>query len=187
MDGYTPLQLAFSTGRANAARMLINAGSNQTVRDRTGRNLLHLFLRSLHKSDLDLDAIRDLVQLVDPGLVSLMLTERCSDEPRSLTPIAYWMHRARRDVTYVLDSDETVTITVILLDLAASINQKPLEMLNGAGNTPLHDAIKFQTPRTFKPLVDRRPDLLHREEATGCTPFELAVNLWTNKITSGPP
>ncbi|RJE25338.1 ankyrin repeat protein [Aspergillus sclerotialis] len=186
VEGYTPLQLAFSAHRANAARMLINAGSNQALRDREGRNIVHLFLHSLHKSSLDSDEIRDFLELVDPSLVSSMLTERCSEEPGSLTPIAYWMHSARHG-RYGLDSDKGVIIIEILLDLADSINQKPLEMLNGAGNTPLHDAIKFQVPRIFKLIVDRRPNLLHREDATGCTPFELAVNLWTNKVTSEPP
>ena len=186
VEGYTPLQLAFSAHRTNAARMLINAGSNQAVRDRRGRNIIHLFLHSLHKSSLDSDAIRGFLKLVDPRLVSSMLTERCSNDPGSLTPIAYWMHSAKYG-RCDLDSDKGVIILESLLDLADSINQKPLEMLNGAGNTPLHDAIKFQAPRIFKLLVDRRPDLLHREDATGCTPFELAVNLWINKVASDPP
>lgn len=183
VEGYTPLQLAFSVHRMNAARILINAGSNQTVRDRTGRNLFHMFLCSLSNSKLDEDAIRGFLKLVDPKLVPSMLTERCSDDPGSLTPIAYWMRRAsvHRGIS------TATTIVEILLDLADSINQKPLEMLNGAGNTPVHDAIKSRLLGIFKLMIDRRPDLLHREDATGCTPFELAVNLWTNEATSEPP
>lgn len=204
-EGFTPLQLALGLHRVRFARVLIEAGANQAVRDDRGRNLVHIILcgiglrSNLHTSPA---ATKTLLGLLDRRLIPSMLSERCSEYPGSLTPLSYWLskvvfHRTMfygndfgyycNDLVRSLETDRSVEVARILLDVADGTGQKHLEALNGAGNTPIHDTIKKQLPRMFEMMIDRRPDLLHREDATGCTPFELAANLWVNDVASGPP
>ncbi len=49
-----------------------------------------------------------------------------------------------------------------------------MEMLDGAGNTCLHDAVMRSFTRMVQALVDYRPRLLYRENAVGRTPAEVA-------------
>lgn len=199
VEGYTPLQLALSLKSQNFARILINAGANQAIRDATGRNLIHIILCGTGgRHTADANTVRKLVGLLDLRLVPSMLTERCSQSPGSLTPMAHWMangvnkgrsnYRSQQEI-FDLNNEynQNIEITRIMLDLAERTGQKHLELLNGAGSTPVHDAVKYQTPTIFRMMVDRRPDLLHREDSTGCTPVELAANLWVNEVTSNPP
>ncbi|RMJ26284.1 ankyrin repeat protein [Aspergillus sp. HF37] len=199
-EGYTPLQLAFSLHHEEFSRTLVNAGANQTVRDRKGRNLIHIVLGGISRRyKKNPKAIQSLLGLVDSRLIPSMLTERCSDSPGSLTPFAYWMSKAAafssdyyfsydaRNFNMRSETSDGIAIVRTILDLAENTGQKHLELLNGAGSTPMHVAVAQQLPKTLELMIDCRPDLLHREDATGVTPFELAVNLWVNEITSHPP
>jgi hypothetical protein len=199
-EGYTPLQLALSLQREEFSRTLVNAGANQTLRDRKGRNLIHVILGGIGgRSKRNPGVVQKLLGLVDSRLIPSMLIEKCSDSPGSLTPLAYWMSSAaafplyyyrgysNRNSNLRTESSEGVAIFRTILDLAESTGQKHLELLNGAGSTPMHLAVTHQLPKILELMIDRRPDLLHREDATGVTPFELAVNLWANEITSHPP
>lgn len=203
VTGYTPLQLAMGLHRVRFSQILVKAGANQTVRDDKGRNLMHLVLgglRPAYDHTTSPATMKSLLDLLDRRLIASMLSERCSDEPGSLTPLSFWLskvmsHREwyyhntyyRYDHERTLETDNSVEISQMLLDMAEETGQKHLEVLNGAGSTPMHDAVKKQFPKMFEMMIERRPDLLHREDATGCTPFELAVNLWVNKVTSSPP
>lgn len=195
-EGYTPLQLALSLPRISFSRILIGAGANQAVRDRKGRNLIHIILCGISwRLNKDPEDIRTLFGLLDRRLIPSMLTERCSIDPGSLTPLAHWMNKAcsfrygpyRRDFNMRNETNDLVSILEAILDIADGTDQKHLELLNGAGSSPMHDAVKLQTPQMLTLMIDRRPDLLHREDATGVTPFEMAVNLWTAEATSNPP
>ncbi|KAK1143690.1 hypothetical protein N8T08_006090 [Aspergillus melleus] len=193
--GYTPLALAYSLRRVAFAELLIRAGANQTIRDSKGNNLIHLMLDSASGDHLeDPDNVTKLLSLLDKRLVYSMFSERSSEGPGSLTPFARWMHytySARRhwldERNYNMESDERVEIVRALLDFAAPTGQKHLEMLDGTGNTPIHDAVKGQLPQIFELMITHRPDLLHRENSTGTTPLELAVDAWTSEATKNPP
>lgn len=195
LEGHTPLALAFSLHRTSFAKILIDAGADQATRDRSGNNLIHLLLCDKDGNARDKsDNMESLLALLDSRLIPELLTERSSEQPGSLTPIARWILRAYDFETYQSstkpvneETDGKVAVARVLLDLAQSTGQKHLEMLDGAGNTPIHDAVKAQLPRTLELMVSRRADLLHRESATGTTPFEMAVDKWIHATTAGPP
>ncbi|KAH8690265.1 ankyrin repeat protein [Talaromyces proteolyticus] len=197
LDGYTPLALAFSQGKVEFAKILINAGADQTTRDKSGRNLLHLLFQNLViASQKDLDNFQNMLDLVDPLLLSSMLIERCSVVPGSLTPLALWMgiHWSPQD-THTLrvrrfqNQEPKFVISTLrkILEFAERTGQKHLEVLNGAGNTVVHDAVRCGLTESLQILLDHRPDLLHRENSTGCTPCELAEVAWISEATSNPP
>ncbi|KAL1998839.1 hypothetical protein VTN02DRAFT_5497 [Thermoascus thermophilus] len=199
-DGYTSLSLAYALRRPRFARILIEAGANQAVRDRHGNNLLHLLLWSPgYRACDEADSLQPFLDLLDPRLVPSLLVERSSDKPGSLTPLARWMQkssrprcppgdvRSRDNLNTHRESDRQVEILRVILDFADGTGQKHLELLDGAGNTPLHDAVRLQLPRMLALMLARRPDLLCRENATGSTPADLAAEAWVDQVTSRPP
>ncbi|PYH47148.1 ankyrin repeat protein [Aspergillus saccharolyticus JOP 1030-1] len=191
-DGHTPLALAFSLHRVEFARILIDAGADQSTRDNKGNNLIHLALCGLGNSpQLTQHSLQQLLSMLDPRLVSSLLTERSSDHPGSLTPFARWLHSSGRSWGLWRNNDDKQSdlenTARFILDYASPINQKFLEMLDGTGNTPLHEAVRFGLPDLFKMMVEYRPDLLFRENAVGSTPFELAVDTWVTHVTSQCP
>lgn len=194
LRGYTPVALAFALQRTNIAKILIDAGADQTTRDCSGNNLIHLLLGDIHRSPRATpEGTKFLLGLLDPRLVPSLLTERSSEDPGSLTPISRWIHQIYRLDLHTYSSreneetDNELGILRVLLDFAESTGQKHLELLDGAGNTPLHNAVKGHLPRNLKLMIERRPDLLHRESATGNTPFEMAVDAWVDEVTESPP
>ncbi|PWY77072.1 ankyrin repeat protein [Aspergillus heteromorphus CBS 117.55] len=198
-QGCTPLALAFSLHRVDFARILINAGANQTTRDRKGNNLIHLLLCDINcQAREEPDNMESLLNLLDPRLASSLLIERSSDGPGSATPIARWMEYvklrwSRKDRPsgwrFDLRRETKGKLAIIrhLLTFAEPTDQKHLDVLDGAGSTPVHEAVKKQLPQTFKLMLNYRPDLLYRENATGSTPLELAVDKWTAEATFNPP
>lgn len=198
-DGYTPLSLAYALRRARFARILIEAGANQAVRDRNGNNLIHLLLWSPgYKASDEAKNLQIFLDLLDPLLVPSLLIERSSDKPGSLTPLAHWIHKSsskcsprnfrfRDKMNMNQESDRQLDILRVILDFAERTGQKHLELLDGAGNTPLHDAVRLQLPKMLELMLDRRPDLLYRENATGSTPADLAAEAWVGEVTSRQP
>ncbi|BDD60444.1 hypothetical protein MPDQ_003589 [Monascus purpureus] len=200
-EGYTPLALAFSLQRPMFARILVDSGANQTVRDLKGNNILHLLLCDINgQACMETKYLQRLLDLIDPLLMPSLLTERSSDEPGSLTPLSRWIHKANSNMNYrvrthryfsrhdrYLETDNKVAVLRLIIDFAEPTGQKHLELLDAAGNTPVHDIIRYQLPKSLELALDRRPDLLHRENATGCTPLELAVDAWINEGTCNPP
>ncbi|KAL7657596.1 hypothetical protein ACMYSQ_003768 [Aspergillus niger] len=195
--GHTPLALAFSLGKIDFANILIKAGANQAARDRQGNNLMHLMLCDINgNAREELGNIPRLLSLLDPRLVPSLLTERSSDDPGSLTPLARWMHKSyhawsRGSSGWEFDrgreTDGKLAIIRCFLEFAQSTGQKHLDMFDGTGNTPVHEAVKHQYPKMFEAMIGYRPDLLHRENATGSTPLELATDNWVSEATSNPP
>lgn len=194
LRGYTPVALAFALQRTNIAKILIDAGADQTTRDCSGNNLIHLLLGDINRSPRATpEGTKFLLGLLDPRLVPSLLTERSSEDPGSLTPISRWIHQIYRLDLHTYSSreneetDNELGILRVLLDFAESTGQKHLELLDGAGNTPLHNAVKGHLPQNLKLMIERRPDLLHRESATGNTPFEMAVDAWVDEVSKSPP
>ncbi|KGO72463.1 hypothetical protein PITC_076400 [Penicillium italicum] len=196
-EGLTPLAWAMSLHRVRFARILVEAGANQAVRDKEARNLLHLILSSdVGRVCKDFNQLTELVDLLDKQLLPSMLMERAGDGSR--TPFARWLHARPHFTPRELaipgpsnsprTEDEILTsMTNFILDLANSTDQKHLEIFNEAGDTPVHDAVKNGFPQVLGILLDRRPDMLNRENATGTTPLEMAVDAWVKKATSAPP
>lgn len=124
-----------------------------------------------------------MLSLINPLLIPSMLLERCSTHPGSLTPLALWLvHQCCRDGPE--RSEQTLST---LLNIASPTGQKHLELLDGSGNTALHTAVNNLMGQQLKQFLSYRADILHRENAVGTTPLELAENKWVAKMTSDPP
>lgn len=171
--------------------MLITAGANQTTRDSDGCNLLHSLLIPRGNVCTKVANIAPLVELIDKNLISQMLIQRAGE--KSMTPFAKWLESANgswRRASFNDDnrsSFDPASVAKLVLDLAEPSNQKHLELLSASGNTPVHEAVKARCPAALEAMLDRRPDLLYRENATGSTPLELTVDIWVNGITREEP
>jgi hypothetical protein len=202
-EGHTPLALAFSYHRVTFADILIKAGANQAVRDGQGHNLLHLLLCGINGgvglTRGDPSNVTALLGFFDQRLVPSLLTERASG---SLTPLSRWLHETGSSIYYhtntyigmfahecdhIVDTDNMVDVARCLLEFATVTNQRHLELLDGAGNSPVHDAVKRQLLGVLELMLDYRPDLLLLENATGATPLELAADAWIEEVTMSPP
>lgn len=197
VEGLTPLAVAFSNNRPRAAKILIEAGADQAVRDRDGNNIMHLLLCNHRGRPMwEISDLQKLLDLLDPRLVPSLLIERSCEDPGSLTPIARWIYTtntssrryysSHRDFDLSNENDDMVDVVRLVLDVAESTGQKHLELLDSSGSTPVHSAVKFQLPRILKLMCDRRPDLLQRENATGYTPADLAKDAWVAEATYDP-
>ncbi|KAL9113514.1 MAG: hypothetical protein Q9227_002251 [Pyrenula ochraceoflavens] len=162
----TPLATAFDLCRYNAARFLIDAGANQTVRDSQGRNILHIIFENTHKWAIHPRVFHAAISLLDPKLLPSMLVERCSlagsnsSNPGATTPLAILLHAGSYDTE----------IVKIVLDFSQG---KDLEVMDGAGDYPLHTVVRNNRTDIVKIILDRKPELLFWENATGMTPFEI--------------
>lgn len=191
VEGYTPLSLAFVLRKTGYAKMLIAARANQTTRDSEGCNLLHNLLMPRGQACMKGETIAPLIELIDKSLISQILTQRAGE--KSMTPFAKWLEAANGSWRVTSFNGENrnaldpASVAKLVLDLAAPTNQKHLELLSASGNTPVHEAVKAMCPAALEAMLDRRPDLLYRENATGSTPLELTVDLWVNKITREEP
>ncbi|KAF2476310.1 ankyrin [Lindgomyces ingoldianus] len=177
-QGHTPLALAFSLRRFEAAKLLIAAGADQTVRDSDGANILHLLLCSAYSSKTvdskQLKTIMQFLGLIDKRLISSLLSERSSYSPGSLTPLMRWMR----------NSHESSSVLKALLDFAEPTGNEHLEHLDGSGETPLHYVVKSQKQEWLKIILKYRPDLLYRENSVGKTPYEVAEDAYITRCVS---
>jgi hypothetical protein len=132
---------------------------------------------------------------MDKEHVSQMLIQRAGEGSR--TPFARWLHKYP-DFDFSVEiepkvpdlpsnQESTRSITALFLNLGTSSNQKFLELLDGAGNTPVHECLKRGFSQVLEPILDHRPDLLYRENATGSTPLDMAVDAWVNETTRTVP
>lgn len=178
-DQLTPLLRAFRLHNLEAAKILIEAGADQTARDKDGMNLLHQLLnpdasfvdRREHKN---VNHIRNMIETIDKRLISSMCLQRASAHPGSLTPLAFWLAGLRGSPEFQAD------VTRLILEYG---NGSELEALNGEGLTVLHTVAQMRTnagsyhPRQFllhaKVLLEHMPELVTWENATGKTSLEL--------------
>ncbi|KAK6436527.1 hypothetical protein LTR95_007279 [Oleoguttula sp. CCFEE 5521] len=178
IDGSTPLLLAFAYYRYDAAKILLQAGADQTARDKLGRNLIH---RAVHSMDLEkeehLPKIRKMLDLIDPRLLPSMFDERCSVHPGSLTPLALWLQN------YSTRSWD-VKILETLLEYSKGAD---LDQINGSGDTPLHHMVRKDMTDFARIVIAKQPGLVYRENATGRTPYEMAQDAELASNCEGPP
>ncbi|KAJ4332923.1 hypothetical protein N0V95_009544 [Ascochyta clinopodiicola] len=189
-SGLTPLQLAFSLHRVEMAKILIEAGGDQTSRSHNGDNLIHSTLNPhLVSRDNGRENLRELLSLIDSRLIPSMVTERATSVPGAVTPLAQWMyatiqnnlhnynynrryrdHRNRNRQPDVVLKVQEDTLRIIL-DISKGSD---LELVNGEGDTPLHAAVRYGADHILRIMLSCRPDLLFRENASGRTPYEMA-------------
>lgn len=184
-NGCTPLLLAFSYHRFSAAKLLIEAGADQTARTSTGSNILDSLLVGWHNNLAinDNDILKRMLGLIDSRLIPSFLHGRTSVSPGSLTPVAHFMRVAGdRNV-----GEANIDVLETLLDFAAPTNYAFLELLDGAGDTPLHLAVKRQRQSHVSAILNRRPDLLSHENSVGRTPLEMAEDAWLASCVRNAP
>ncbi len=162
----TPLHLAFRFNRYAAADLLIRRGANQTARDESAENVMHHFMRVPFWADKHtIFALRGFISLLDPNIPAVLLTQRSSSETGAHTPLSLLMSLRQH-----MDSTDIERIKVIL----QHSNGKDLEIMNGSGDYPLHTAARNGCTRLIKLFIETNPSLIHRENAVGMTPLEIA-------------
>ncbi|KAI9150792.1 hypothetical protein HJFPF1_10569 [Paramyrothecium foliicola] len=185
--GVDPLWLAFYYHQVETAKLLIDAGADQTTRDNQGQNILHALLFSdpmsntedvPDKEQQDLDKIEALLKLVDPRLISDLFTGRCSVGPTGLTPFAAYIYRGKRNVK-------------LLQLMHRYMPSEAYTMFDGSGQTPMHHLViengYHGTEAFLKELVALHPSVLMHENAMGQLPVELAWTLYLRHQTESPP
>ena len=173
--GSTPLQLALQLQRYHAAKTLIAAGANQMTRNVMGENVLHTILTNFD----DKAYISDGISLLEPGLVKPLLLEKCEGEdPGSLTPLAQLIRSSQGQQSDACD------LVGLLLGYSKG---KDLEILDGAGDYPLHYLVRNNKTELAKFVIDYNPGVLGLENATGHTAQELANTSCLRWRMDNPP
>ena len=83
----TPLMLAYKMGRLEFAKILLDAGAEQTPKDGGWNNLLHLVLLETPKAD----QFKPMLELLDKDQVLRMIRERNSLDAEGSTPLHSWI------------------------------------------------------------------------------------------------
>lgn len=155
-----------------AAKLLIEAGADQTARDNNGRNMLHYILTTYGSAVTNSAKLtKTLIEILDPHIVPALAQQR-SRLGRAVghargyrhTPLAEWL----------MTNDGTATaVFKAILDMTGG---KELYILNEQGNYPIHDVTRGQKIEFVRVLLERDPCLAVLENATGVTPLEVAEN-----------
>ncbi|CAI6337715.1 unnamed protein product [Periconia digitata] len=181
-DGRTPLAIAFQGRRLDAAKILVEAGADQSTRTKEGCNILHLLLPSFDSTD-DFSDLKSFLDLIDKRLLPSLLTERSWRDPGSLTPIISYM----RFSSFQTHAQEAEMLRFLLTYAAESTNNEHLELLDATGDTPLHYLVKEKQQHLIPVVLESRPDLLFRENSVGRTPYELAEDIFVSSNVSNAP
>ncbi|KAH8799706.1 hypothetical protein F5884DRAFT_114530 [Xylogone sp. PMI_703] len=208
-EGFTPLHVAMHIQHQEILSYLISIGANQRHRDKLGRNLIHnMVVARSGGPSLDAKTLSHLISLFDKQNVKEMLLERCSVQPGSLTPLAYWMTKYTETTGHRIAGG--VSGTEIIELLSGYSTGEDLGMINGEGDLPLHvvcippvsfiyksclsfcqllslQAVKNGQCTIAELLLTLNPSLLHRENTTGRTPLEMARDIYVSSSVEDPP
>ncbi|KAL8726219.1 MAG: hypothetical protein Q9166_006844 [cf. Caloplaca sp. 2 TL-2023] len=186
----TPLALAFVIGRLDAAEALIKAGADQTTRDSTGKNLVHMsLLYASQASKTDTKKFKDLLELIDKRVIRSLLTERCNDGPGGLTPLALWLAKPSwHPYSWYGHSRRQSNLAPETFHILQEFGgAEALTTMDGSGQFPLHVAVKSSYAEMVKLILEYDPALLARENAMGQTPLELAHSMYVRECAKGNP
>lgn len=166
--------IACRLGRIEYVKILLEAGADQTIRDYSWNNLLHSALRFNPK----VAKLKSLLELLDSGLVTSMITERNNLGEDGRTPLHAWISKfaSQRGQGRYENDDDMIEVLKFLLDAFPEAGKRALWMVDGTGDTPLHTLVagdRFET-KVVEAILSLDPDLLFRENAVGRTPFEVA-------------
>lgn len=189
-SGLTPLQLAFSLYRTEMIKILLENGADQTCRNGAGDNIVHSLLNKQFIDNEDkLPRTRELLQLIDERLLPSLFLERTTTQPGAATPLATFMYDFVKANNSYHTNQETPEYVLKYLTLILEFSKgEDLGVVNSEGDTPLHVAIRYGSPACLRIMLDCRPDLLWRENATGRTPYEVAEDGYLMKeVFSDPP
>ncbi|KAH7311442.1 hypothetical protein B0I35DRAFT_481406 [Stachybotrys elegans] len=186
-SGCSPLWLAFYYCQPETVKLLIDAGADQTTCNKKGQNILHALLLSDVPSPSDdnpdeeqraLEKMESCIKLIDPRLLASLFTGRCSIGPTGLTPLASFVFHGHHNVK-------------ILQLISRYMPDDVYTMIDGAGQTPMHQLILNKTHRgmwqMIRELASIHPRVLMQENTMGQTPYDLAWILYLQEQTNTPP
>jgi ankyrin repeat protein len=172
-QGDTPLMLATWLGRESFMKILIEAGADQSVRSLSGQNLLHYALEGNPLAS----QLKRFLAMLDKELLPHLFVGRCRLSDDGVTPLHQFVGSVTQRGYYYgsnpryAHSYQWEDVLAVLLEASSGAE---LEMLNGAGDTPLHTAVMNKSISMVERLARYRPKLIFRENAVGRTPFEIA-------------
>jgi len=179
--GLTPLHLAFSLHRVEMIKVLLAAGADQTCRNHARDNIIHSILDTpfeAKKGEPEAAQLRNLLHLVDPRLLSSLFMERTTQSPGAATPLALWLY-GRGEAAH------HEAMLQVMLEFSQG---EDLGIINAEGDTPLHMAVRYKADGLLRIMLECRPALLFRENATGRTPYEMAEDAFLSKeVFHDPP
>ncbi|GAW12320.1 hypothetical protein ANO14919_016850 [Xylariales sp. No.14919] len=186
--GHSPLYLACLMGRVQFAKTLIDAGADQSVKDKEFNNIIHACLTNQPK----VDQLRQMLELFAPELRAHMFRQRNNLSHGGDTPLHFWLKKANV-FPYPRGQGSEISDNVKLLDTLLDLSKgEELDILNGSGDTVLHTAVVRSLPKQTKLILRQNPMLLYRENTVGRTPGEIAFDIYINskvgnsdKITIG--
>ncbi|KAK4184990.1 ankyrin repeat protein [Podospora australis] len=174
-DGNTPLMTATWFGRTEYVKILIDAGADQSVRNKSGNNILHEALSGMPTAN----QLKPFLQLLDKDFLPHLFISRNNLHADGLTPLHQFItdtavddmnNRMYRRTSYKTD-DEYLDVIKLLVKYSGGAD---LEMLNSAGDSILHTAVVRNDSVLTNSLLELCPKLLFRENAVGRTPAEVA-------------
>jgi hypothetical protein len=188
-SGLTPLQLAFSLRRTEMVRALIEAGADQTCRDNAGNNICHSLLTAMdvRYSKVEAAHLEELLSTIDPRLIVGLFKERTTVLPGAATPFAKWMYDYVKQPMY--SSRDIGKTLEDFVEIILKFSQgEDLDAVNSEGDTPVHAAVRYEAAAELRTMLECRPELLFRENATGRTPYEMAQEAYfSSEVFSDPP
>ncbi len=185
-DGDSPLMLACRLGRIEYVKVLLAAGADQSTRNARGENIIHAAL----SGNPTAAQLKPLLDLIDSDLRSRLFLQRTGPQEHCSTPLHAWISRlcgfasgkeTRDDYYFTIGysrapkpyRDQRVVMAVANMLLEYSKGEE-LDMLNRAGETCLHTAVKGEMGSLVRTLINFSPRLLMAENAAGRTPAEIA-------------
>lgn len=178
--GATPLAMAFTVASPKAASVLVDAGANQCTRNDLGENLLHALLSDSRVPHKKPALITQMLELIDKRLPQSLFTQRTYPKHGSTTPLSRWVgNGGSKD-----ESEDGCETLRVLLKYGEGAE---LAIIDGAGSTPLHHLLGSGNVPLSRVLLERSPELIHRENSTGRTPYEVMQDQQLARHFKGPP
>ncbi|KAK2764276.1 hypothetical protein FQN54_008968 [Arachnomyces sp. PD_36] len=161
-DGCPPLHLAFRPRKLSTAKYLIDRGAKQSLRDDEGANILHEILCGDETPRIPRPTVSR------PSAQRMTSDSTTSIPSVALTPLAAWLDEG--DVTLSLDR-----LRMILEKLGGA----DLGITNGVGDYPLHTAIKVNSTKLARILLEHDPVTAPEEDSHDAAPspsYDEAMN-----------
>ncbi|KFY42964.1 hypothetical protein V494_02145 [Pseudogymnoascus sp. VKM F-4513 (FW-928)] len=182
IGGFTPLHLACTRRSKEVISFLISMGSKVRSRDATGRNMIHHLICAWDyypnwTKEWEKDnGLATFLSLFKKSDVTEMLLER---DILGYTPFAFWQSQG-----HVKMGESTDASTIPEL-VSSYTDGQHLTIMNSVGDLPIHVAIKQGRPLHVREFLSQEPQTLGRENATGITALELALQKLQSATVDG--
>jgi hypothetical protein len=156
-------------GRLDIAKILIQAGADQTTKDYQRTNLLHAALHAVP----DAKTLKPMLDLLDRSTLIPMLKERNKLEQEGRTPLHQYCAATKHYVDKA--ANKVIRMFKLFSDISQEATNQAFKTLDGTGDTPLHTLLATDAdPAIIRAVIDLDSSLLCCENAVGRTPAEVA-------------